>query len=133
MTAQTPVRTPDVLDGYVLTVAEVAAAAEVAPSAVRFYEKHGVITGLRTPGNQRRFNSGAACRIRVAKLAQRVGLSVREIADLFADFPAEPEPGDWGRISEALVSDAEARVERLRRQLGALGSDSPLCEIDPGL
>ena len=57
-----------------LTVGEVARESGVSGSAVRFYERQGLVRAARTGGNQRRFDSDAACRIRVARVAQRVGL-----------------------------------------------------------
>src|SRR6476646_12055843 len=38
-----------------LTMAEVAARSGFAPSALRFYERAGLITATRTSGNQRRY------------------------------------------------------------------------------
>ncbi|HIW90995.1 MAG TPA: MerR family DNA-binding transcriptional regulator [Candidatus Corynebacterium avicola] len=121
------VGTTVVADG--LTVGEVAEESGVAPSAVRFYEKYGVVTARRTSGNQRRFDDSAACRIQVAKVAKRVGLSVREISDLFASLPEEPQPEDWGVVTEQLVATAEQRVAELKEQLAALDSDTRLCVI----
>jgi MerR family redox-sensitive transcriptional activator SoxR len=115
-----------------LTVSDVAATSGAAPSAVRFYEKHGVINAARTAGNQRRFDESAACRIQVARLAQRVGLTVREIAEMFAGLPADPEPEDWGRIAHQLVTEAERRVADLKAQLTSLGSGQRLCELGAG-
>lgn len=112
-----------------ITVGDVAASSGVAPSAVRFYDKHGVIHSVRTSSNQRRFDASAACRIQIARLAQRVGLTVREIAELFSPLPAEPEPEDWSRVADRLISQAEQRVTDLRAQLDALGSGDKLCEI----
>ncbi len=112
-----------------LTVRDVAADSGVAASAVRFYEKYGVITALRTPGNQRRFDESASCRIKVAKLAQRVGLTVREIAKIFADLPPEPGPEDWGRIADELITEAETRTAELRARLDEMLSGAKLCEI----
>lgn len=101
----------------------------MAASAVRFYERNGVITALRTPGNQRRFDESAGCKIKVARLAQRVGLTVREIAEVFADLPANPTPDDWNRISDTLIAEAEARTVALRAQLSELRSGTKLCEL----
>lgn len=112
-----------------LTVGEVAAESGVAPSAVRFYEKQGIIHASRTSTNQRRFDESAPCRIHVAKLAQRVGLTVREIAELFGGLPADPEPEDWARMSDHLVQQAERRVADLKRQLEALGTGAKLCDL----
>lgn len=111
------------------TVSEVATEGGVARSAVRFYETRGVISAVRTAGNQRRFHESAACRIHVAKLAQRVGLTVREIADLFSTLPDDPGPRDWERIADRLVFEAETRVADLKTQLDSLGSSGKLCEI----
>lgn len=112
-----------------LTVSDVAAESGVAPSAVRFYERYGVIHATRTAGNQRRFDDSAGCRIQVARLAKRVGLTVREIAELFADLPDDPGAEHWQRIADELVREAEQRVTDLKVQLEALGSGSRLCEI----
>lgn len=101
----------------------------MAGSAVRFYERHGVIAARRTLGDQRRFDSAAACRIKVAKVAQRVGLTVREIADLFAALPDDPQPNDWQHIADGLIEEAEARTAALRACLHDLGSDTRLCEL----
>lgn len=116
-----------------LTVSEVAADSGVAPSAVRFYERYGVIHAQRTAGNQRRFASDASCRIKVAKLAQRVGLTVREIAETFDALPPEPQPEDWQKIATQLVTEAEQRVEALRRATAAMSSGGRLCELDEAL
>ncbi len=110
-------------------VRDVAADSGVSASAVRFYEKHGVVTALRTEGNQRRFDEGAACRIKVAKLAQRVGLTVREIAEIFVDLPTDPGPGDWGRIAEVLIMEAETRTAELKSTLDDMRTGTKLCEI----
>ena len=101
----------------------------VAASAVRFYERYGVITALRTPGNQRRFDESASCRVKVAKLAQRVGLTEREIASIFADLPPDPDSEDWGRIADELITEAETRTADLRARLDEMRSGAKRCEI----
>lgn len=121
----------EAVGGATHTVGDVAQESGVAASAVRFYERNGVITALRTPGNQRRFDESAGCKIKVARLAQRVGLTVREIAEVFADFPVIPTPDDWNRISDTLVAEAEARTAALHAQLRKLRSGAMLCELAP--
>lgn len=116
-----------------LTVSEVATESGIAPSAVRFYERNGVIQAQRTTGNQRRFASDVSCRIKVAKLAQRVGLTVRDIAEVFDTLPTEPQPEDWQRIADQLVTEAEQRVETLKRATAAMSGGGQLCELDAAL
>jgi MerR family redox-sensitive transcriptional activator SoxR len=112
-----------------LTVGDVARAAGVAPSAVRFYEKHGVITAARGSGNQRLFDESASCRIKVAKLAQRVGLTIREIADLFADLSPAAPTEEWARMAAALLAESERRTAELRACLTEMQAGGPLCEV----
>lgn len=116
-----------------LTVSQVAAESGVAASAVRFYERHGVIRAERTTGNQRRFTSDVSCRVKVAKLAQRVGLTVREIAEALDTLPPDPQPADWQRIASRLVTEAERRVDALRRATAAMSSGGHLCELEDAL
>ncbi len=110
------------------TVRDVADESGVAPSAVRFYERHGVIVGIRTAGNQRRFDDAAACRIKVAKLAQRVGFTVREIADLFTDLPSDPQPR-IGIASPNSSSPSRTATHRLEGSIEAMKTGDKLCAL----
>lgn len=114
-----------------LTVGQVAEQSGVAPSAVRFYEARGLIEAERSATNQRLFTESAACRIQVGRLAQRVGLTVRESADLLGRLPIDPQPEDWRNVAGALIQRAHERVRELETHLDALGSHGKICEIDP--
>lgn len=114
-----------------LTVGEVAERAGVAASAVRFYEKHGLVAADRTSGNARRFAEDASCRIRIARVAQRVGLTVREIREIFEELPADTMGEEWQEVAQALVVRAEHRIEQLRRTLDDISSGAPLCDLEP--
>lgn len=121
----------DVGAAATLTVGEVATGSGIAPSAVRFYERYGVIHAARDSGNHRRFDDHAICRIAVAKLAQGVGLTVREIAELFEGLPSEPSAAHWQMVGDHLVAEAERRVADLKKHLDDLGSGVQLCSL-PG-
>ncbi|WP_189602233.1 MerR family transcriptional regulator [Streptomyces lateritius] len=112
-----------------LTVGDVARESGVATSAVRFYERYGVIEAERTSVNHRVFDQSAACRIKVAKLAQGVGLTVREIAELLANLSPDPQPDDWAEIACELMDEAERRVAALRGYLAEITSAGKLCEV----
>ncbi|WP_380168911.1 MerR family DNA-binding transcriptional regulator [Jannaschia sp. R86511] len=114
---------------HTLTVGQVAEASGVATSAVRFYERQGLLTSLRTSGNQRRYDEYAPCMVRICRVAQRVGLTVQEVVALFEALPAEPTKADWQSLTEQLVSAAEGRIFELRQALNDLGSGQPLCKL----
>jgi MerR family redox-sensitive transcriptional activator SoxR len=86
-----------------LTIGELAQRSGVAPSALRYYEAQGLITATRTSGNQRRYQRAVLRRIAFIRSAQRVGLSLDEIAEALATLPGgrTPTRADWSRLSKS--------------------------------
>jgi MerR family redox-sensitive transcriptional activator SoxR len=107
-----------------LSVGEVARRAGVAVSAIHFYEAEGLIQGWRTSANHRRYPRGVLRRIAIIKVAQRAGISLKEIGEAFATLPAGAVPSarDWARFSAGWKSALDARIDRLRRLRDQLGS-----------
>ena len=75
-----------------LTIGQLAERAGVATSAIRFYESRGLVRAVRTTGNQRRFAQSTLRRIAFIRTAQRVGLSLDEVADALATLPENRTP-----------------------------------------
>lgn len=122
--------TKELLDATV-SVGEIARLADVAPSAVRFYERQGLVTAYRTSGNQRRFLPEAVCRIKIARVAQRVGMTVREIADVLDELPDDSGAEEWSTIGQRLIEEGEARIRRLERAVADIASSELLCTVAP--
>ena len=59
-----------------LTVSEVAGRSGFAPSALRFYEREGLLRATRTAGNQRRYERSVLRRLAFIRAARNVGLSL---------------------------------------------------------
>lgn len=114
-----------------LTVGGLAKASGVAPSAVRFYEAHGLIRSERTASNQRRFQTADACRIKVIKVAQRIGLTVAGIRGFLSELPDDPTAEDWRRLTEQLVDEAVTRISFLAATLEEITERDKLCELPP--
>ncbi|UZJ23641.1 MerR family transcriptional regulator [Rhodococcus antarcticus] len=71
--------------GALLTIGEVARAADVATSALRFYEAEGlVIPAGRTAVGYRLYDPEQIARVRFIRHAQRLGLSLAEVGELLA-------------------------------------------------
>lgn len=100
-----------------LTPSEVARRAGVAVSALHFYEREGLITSVRTAGNQRRYARDVLRRLAFIRASQRVGIPLGDIRDALATLPDErtPTKSDWHRLSRAWRSDLDERIARLQR------------------
>jgi MerR family redox-sensitive transcriptional activator SoxR len=101
----------------ILTIAEVARRSGVAASALRFYEQRGLIKAERTGSGHRRFARAVLRRIAFIVFAQRVGLSLDEIADELAKLPTNrvPERADWSRLSSRWTARVDERIAELQR------------------
>ena len=107
-----------------LPIGEVAARSGVSVATVRFYEERGLITSVRTSGNQRRFKRRVLRRIAVIQAGQRFGLTLGEVGDALATLPVDhpPTKRDWERMSRAWHDALTARIEALERVRDGLSS-----------
>lgn len=101
-----------------LTITEVSRRSGVASSALRFYEARGLISSVRAgSGQHRRYPRSVLRRIAFIVFAQRVGLTLDEIAGELARLPADRAPGrrDWARLSRGWTARIDARIAELER------------------
>jgi MerR family redox-sensitive transcriptional activator SoxR len=105
-----------------LTVSQVASRSGFAASALRYYEREGLITARRTSGRQRRYERIVLRRLAFIRAARNVGLSLDEIREELAHLPVDraPTSADWRRISRSWrgrLNDRIAAIEALRDRL----------------
>jgi MerR family redox-sensitive transcriptional activator SoxR len=100
-----------------LTIQEISRRSGVAASALRFYETQNLIKSERSAGGHRRFPRAVLRRIAFIVFAQRIGLSLDEIASELAKLPAHRTPTgrDWARLSSTWTSRIDARIAELQR------------------
>jgi MerR family transcriptional regulator, redox-sensitive transcriptional activator SoxR len=100
-----------------LTIQEISRRSGVAASALRFYEARGLIQSQRSGAGHRRFARAELRRIAFIVFAQRVGLSLEEIAAELAKLPSgrAPTQKDWSRLSSAWRTRIEERIAELER------------------
>lgn len=101
----------------VLTIAEVARRSGVAASALRFYEQRGLIRSERTGAGHRRYARAVLRRVAFIVFAQKIGLSLDEIAVELARLPANrvPERPDWAKLSTTWRARIDERIAELHR------------------
>jgi len=98
-----------------LTIGEVARRAGVSVATVRFYEERGLVTSVRSTGNQRRFERHVLRRLAVVRAGQRFGLSLADVGDALASLPLDhpPTKRDWARMSRRWHDLLTARIEAM--------------------
>ena len=106
------------MDGSsLLTIGDLARRTGLSVSAIRFYEARGLVSAIRTSGNQRRFLRSDIRRLSFALIAQRLGLTLGEIEAELTTLPhgRAPTQTDWTAISERMRASLDARIATLER------------------
>lgn len=113
-----------------LTVAALAREVGVSPDAVRYYERIGLLPEPpRARSGYRLYGGEAVDRLRFVQGCQRLGLRLREIAELLplretGECPCEPA-GELLRRRIAEIGVELSRLRRLRAELVAMVSRMP--------
>jgi MerR family redox-sensitive transcriptional activator SoxR len=100
-----------------LTIGELAVRSGVAPSALRYYERLGLIRAGRTGGNQRRYERSELRRVAFIRISQQVGISLDEIRTALDSLPNSrtPTASDWAGLSAAWQGRLDERIRLLTK------------------
>ena len=100
-----------------MTIGQLAARSGVAASALRYYERLGLIRAGRTSGNQRRYERAELRRVSFIRIAQQVGVSLEEIRAALDELPDSrtPSPADWERLSASWRGRLDERIRLLTK------------------
>jgi MerR family transcriptional regulator, redox-sensitive transcriptional activator SoxR len=100
-----------------LKIGEVSRRSGVASSALRFYEERGLIRSSREGSGHRCYPRSVLRRIAFIVFAQRIGLTLEEIAVELAKLPGDRAPTrrDWSRLSAQWTSRIDQRIAELER------------------
>lgn len=107
---------PPVIDEE-LAIGELAYRSGVPASALRFYERQGLIHSRRTGGNQRRYDRTMLSRVAFIRASQNVGISLATIKEVLDLLPAGVPPTRefWLRASECWGAALDERITRMHR------------------
>jgi len=113
------------MDDATLTIGEVARRAGIATSAVRFYERQGLLEADARSSGQRRYRPGSLRRLVFIGMLQDAGLSLEDIRGVLD----APTVADWKAIASARLEVLDAEIERLERARAYL-TGALLCRFD---
>ncbi|MDA2806764.1 MerR family transcriptional regulator [Nocardiopsis suaedae] len=113
-----------------LDIGEVARRTGLAPSALRYYEKEGLIAPAARSGLRRAYDPGVLHRLGVLVCARSAGFTIAEVRAFLTGTPGDGELRGLLAAKAREVDESIGRLERLRDSLAhAAGCDhDPLVE-----
>jgi len=95
----------------VLTIGQVASAAGVNPSAIRYYERNGILPEATRVGGKRRYDETILRRLSVLDVAKQAGFSLDEIRLLFdATEGGTPAHAQLKELATRKIPEIEALI-----------------------
>src|SRR5690242_1283802 len=100
-----------------ISIGEASRRSGVAASALRFYERLGLVTSVREGSGHRHYPRPVLRRIAFVVFAQRIGLTLEEIGAELAKLPPDrvPSRGEWAKLSSGWSERIDARIAELER------------------
>ncbi len=106
------------------SIGEVAERVGVAASALRYYEREGLIPKADRRGGKRVYADDIFDRLAPINVGKAAGFTVAEIQTLLSGFARRTPPGQrWRKLAQRKLAELEARiveVERMKRVLEAV-------------
>jgi MerR family transcriptional regulator, redox-sensitive transcriptional activator SoxR len=105
-----------------LTIGELSERSGVSASALRFYERQGLIAARRTDGNQRRYDRVTLRRVALVQAGKAAGVPLERLRAALDSLPAgrSPTKRDWERLSRIWARELDERIELLQAIRGRL-------------
>jgi len=110
-----------------LTIGQLSARSGIPTSALRFYEREGLIRSRRTTGNQRRYDRTTLRRVAFVRASQSVGIPLALIGEVLGFLPEGVPPTRefwiraahcWGEALNARIAKMERMRDRFTRCIG---------------
>ncbi|TMQ93971.1 MerR family transcriptional regulator [Actinomadura soli] len=101
-----------------LSIAELRARTGLASSALRFYERKGLLRVTRRAGGKRVYDEDAVEQVALIDLLKQAGFTLSEIAVLVG--PSGRTAPDWRAAASAKLLELDQRVEQIQRARKAL-------------
>lgn len=95
-----------------MTIGRVAKQAGLRASAIRYYERVGLLPIPARSGGQRRYDSRVLARLAVLERAKKCGFTLDEVRRLFNDHG--PPSERWERVARNKIVELDALMERIR-------------------
>lgn len=98
-----------------LPISEVARRVGLRPSAIRYYERIGILPLAQRMGGKRRYDETVFRRLVVVQFARQSGFTLEEIRQLFLGFQnVTPASERWKKLSKRKLTELQELIDRVR-------------------
>jgi MerR family redox-sensitive transcriptional activator SoxR len=114
-----------------LTISEVARHVGLQPSAIRYYERLGILPPAERISGRRRYDRTVLYRLAVVQQARQAGFSLDEIRALFFGFrEATRAATRWHLLADRKLAELDALAEQIATMQGLLKSLKARCRCE---
>jgi len=98
-----------------LTISEVARQIGLQPSAIRYYERIGLLPPAQRISGQRRYDSTVLYRLAIVQRARQLGFTLEEIRQLFFGFRNVTRASErWHKLSQQKLTELDVLMAGIR-------------------
>src|SRR6266852_3505006 len=114
-----------------LTISEVARQVGLQASAIRYYERIGLLPRAPRTSGQRRYDTTALYRLAIIRRARQLGFTLTEIRQLFFGFRDITRPSErWRTLSQSKVAELDRLMLGIKAVRGLLTKMMTKCRCD---
>jgi MerR family redox-sensitive transcriptional activator SoxR len=104
-----------------VAIGDLARRVGIAPTAIRYYEKAGLLPKAARQNGQRRYGPESVGRLRIIRVARDAGFSIAETKIFLSGFSATTEPAArWRVLAERKLAEFDSlqtKIEKMRAVL----------------
>src|SRR5580700_8110799 len=114
-----------------LTISEVARQVGLQASAIRYYERIGLLPRAPRVSGQRRYDNTALYRLAIIQRARELGFTLTEIRHLFFGFRDIARPSErWRMLSQRKLAELDHLMDGIKTVRGVLKKLMTKCRCD---
>jgi MerR family redox-sensitive transcriptional activator SoxR len=114
-----------------LTISQVARQIRLRPSAIRYYERIGLLPRAERISGQRRYEASVLYRLAIIQRARQLGFSLSEIRHLFFGFRDVTRPSErWRELSQRKLAELDQLMDGINAVRALLKKLMTKCHCD---
>jgi MerR family transcriptional regulator, redox-sensitive transcriptional activator SoxR len=114
-----------------LTISQVARQIRLRPSAIRYYERIGLLPRAERLSGQRRYDASVLYRLAIIQRARQLGFSLSEVRHLFFGFRDVTRPSvRWRELSVRKLAELDQLMDGIKAVRALLKKLMTKCRCD---